>query len=135
MFPAVSLWRKVDSEDSEEGYDVVPGTTRTVRLTPANFSSNGVFHYSLDPPLVFEAYDILVWEQPKDRQSVVRMYTIERMDYPSSDDTRHSSYVPLLYPITGKGEVVCMCTLLRGNLCIASYNPYSFIIVFLVINY
>ena len=112
QFPAVSLWRWVDSDD-DEGYVVVPGTTRAVRLTPANFSSNGVFHYSLDPPLVFEAYDILVWEQPKDWKSVVRMYTIERTDYPSSDDTRHSSSVPLLYPVTstGKGEVVYMCTL------------------------
>ena len=105
LFPEVSLWRKVDSDDSEQGYDIVSGSERTVRLTPTNFSSSGVFHFLLDPPLGFKANDVLVWKQPKDRKSVVRMYTIKILDSSTSDETKHSYTVLLLYPVTGEVQL------------------------------
>ena len=108
LFPEVSLWRIADSDESDDSYKLVSGSERTVRLTPANFSSSGTFHYSLDPPIEFRPNDLLVWEQPKDKKSVVRMYTIQRQDSYGSDNTKHSTTVLLLYPVTGESPCCCV---------------------------
>ena len=115
QYPEISLWR---SHTSDEIYDFVPGSKRTVRITPAKFSPSGVFDYVLDVPLDFQANDVLGWTQPSDEQSVVRMYTINGsvwmikrtipITVSSNSLNLTASYssdeIPLLYPllVTGK---------------------------------
>ena len=118
LYPEISLWRPESTDDEEENkeYEIVMGSRRTVRLSPANFSTNGAFHYVLDEPLDFRANDILAWSQPEDKRSVVRMYTIDGSDFMltrvipedlSSDDFRlkdseSSNNVLLLHPVTSE---------------------------------
>ena len=118
LYPEISLWRPESTDDEEENqeYEIVKGSRRTVRLSPANFSTNGAFHYVLDVPLNFRADDILGWRQPEDKKSVVRMYTIDGSNFMlrrvipeefSSDsftleDSGSSNNVLLLYPVTSE---------------------------------
>ena len=106
LYPEVSLWRLNDSvgeSDELDDYEIVPGSERTVRITPANFSTSGVFEYLLDLPLAFQAYDILAWKQPDPKQSVVRLFDTQReLPSRSSKTTKRSNPVPLLYPLTGE---------------------------------
>ena len=105
-YPEVSLWRSNDSvgeSDEFDDYEIVPGSERTVRITPANFSTSGVFEYHLDRSLEFQAYDVLAWKQPEPKQSVVRLFDTQReRSSRSSKKTKRSNPVPLLYPITGE---------------------------------
>ena len=96
MYPQISLWRPQDAEELDEVNDIVDGSTRTVQLTPANFSTSGAFDYTIAPPLDFQANDILGWTQPEEDESVVRMYTI--------DDSGNSN-VLLLYPVVVTGKL------------------------------
>ena len=117
-FPEISLWRPEDPDELDKEYDMVQGSTRTVQLTPSNFSTSGVFDYAIDPPLDFKADDILGWTQPGGGNSVVRMYTIDGKEFmikrkvPDDvssnsfdlDDSENSNNVLLLYPVVVSGE-------------------------------
>ena len=117
MYPQISLWRPEDEEKLDEDYDIVQGSTRTVQLTPANFSTSGVFDYAIAPPLDFQVNDILGWTQPEGMKSVVRMYTIDgteitrtipdsvSSDSFSLDDSENSDEVLLLYPVVVTGKL------------------------------
>ena len=100
-----------DSDDSGGSLSKVPGSQRTVRLTPTNISTSGAFDYPLDPPLNFRTYDVLAWNQPALDKSVVRMYTVKVPFVSSSDDDDDSTGFKsalLLRPVTG--ENACSCT-------------------------
>ena len=66
-FPQFQLWRY-----TEDYYSRV--TTVSIILGPANFSTNGVFEYPLDPPVRFVTGDQVGWYQPKTSYSVVQMH-------------------------------------------------------------
>ena len=96
LYPQISLQRPTDSDEPGNiNYEIVSGSERTVRLTPANFSTNGVFDYPLDPPLEFQAGNVLAWNQPEPGKSVVRMYAIDE-----TGQTGRRSL--LIYPVTGE---------------------------------
>ena len=100
-YPEVALWRRRATESSNP-YQKVAESGRTVRLTPANFSTSGVFEYTLDSPLAFSANDYLGWDQPTLTRSVVRMYQ-DPQESTSSDDDDFREYSDLfLYPVAGE---------------------------------
>lgn len=95
QYPEIFLRRPIDSDEPDGDNRIVPSSLRTVRLTPANFSTSGAFDYPLDPPLEFQANDVLGWNQPEPGKSVVRMFAID------GRETTGSSSL-LIYPVTGE---------------------------------
>ena len=102
LYPEVSLQRPIDlDEPGPINYEIVSGSERTIRLTPANFSTSGAFDFPLDPPLEFQANDVLAWNQPDPGKSVVRMYAIDGTGTTGSKSL-------LIYPVTGEVHA-CSC--------------------------
>ena len=97
LYPKVSLQRPTDIDESGViNYEIVSGSERSVRLTPANFSTSGVFNYPLDPPLEFQENDVLVWNQPDPEKSVVRMYAVNGTGLQAGAESL------LIHPFTGE---------------------------------
>ena len=109
LYPEIFLQRLAESDEPDGGYDTVPDSVRTVRLTPANFSTSGAFDYTLDPPLEFENNDILTWNQPDLQKSVVRLYTVDGTELQGSKSL-------LIYPVTGEE-----CSVVKLRLEFISY--------------
>ena len=95
LYPEIFLLRLAESDEPDGDYDTVSDSARTVRLTPANFSTSGAFDYTLDPPLEFANNDILAWNQPDLEKSVVRLYSVHGTELQGSKSL-------LVYPVTGK---------------------------------
>ena len=95
LYPEIFLQRPIDIDEQRIVYEIISGSERTVRLTPANFSTSGAYDYPLDPPLRFRTDDVLAWNQPEPEISVVRMYAIN-----GTEPTAPRSL--LIYPITGE---------------------------------
>ena len=114
LYPEVSLWRPRDVENLDEGFVKVQGSSRTVRITPSNFSTSGAFDYPLDPPLIFRNNNILAWKQPELAKSVVRMYAMDRPSSSDDDNSQSSSTALFLYPVTSELQP---CTHLIQSIC------------------
>ena len=69
-YPTIWLWNKTD----ETTYTRVDDSSVEIILGPSNFSTNGVFQFSLLTPLQFTDNQVLGIYQPMDRDSVVRFY-------------------------------------------------------------
>ena len=106
LYPEIALWRREPENTGALPYSKVQGSSRTVTLTPADFSTSGVFEYTLYPPLNFRAFDTLGWQQPALSQSVVRMYSVDAPSFLGSSEG-NNFFLPLLYPVAGELQVRC----------------------------
>ena len=77
-YPTIWLWNKTDATT----YTRVDDSSVEIILGPSNFSTDGVFQFSLSTPLQFTANQVLGIYQPKDGKSVVRFYY---QDYTGQD--------------------------------------------------
>ena len=103
-YPTIWLWNKTD----ETTYTRVDDSSVKIILGPSNFSTDGVYQFSLSTPLQFTANQVLGIYQPAGIDSVVRFYY---QDYngqniyeTDADDeyTLRTDRRPLIYPETSK---------------------------------
>ena len=71
-YPSIEIWRQEDNNYVK--YD--PEKSFTIKLSPDNFTTSGLYRYSLSPPLSMNRHDRLVLYQPSNAESVVRFYTV-----------------------------------------------------------
>ena len=69
-YPTIWLWNKTD----ERTYTRVVNSSVEIILGPSNFSTDGVYQFSLSTPLQFTANQVLGIYQPDNGDSVVRFY-------------------------------------------------------------
>ena len=109
-FPSIQLWRP--NPGSPGQYLVDTDSERFIYYSTSNISTNGVFEYSLNPPISVNSGDLLAISQPTQWQSVVRVYYIDGINFQSREDsfgtsstdlsgTLHTDQLVLVYPITG----------------------------------
>ena len=108
-YPTIWLWNKTD----ETTYTRVVDSLVEIILGPSNFSTDGVYQFSLSTPLQFTANQVLGIYQPRHENSVVRFYyqdyngqNIYDTDgdvnmYSLSDLIRTDGRRPLIHPHTG----------------------------------
>ena len=65
--------------------DLVPGSNRTIILGPDDFSTSGLYNYTLSSPIQFTSGDIIGVYQPGSRNSIV---TLQRAVNGTNDITR-----------------------------------------------
>ena len=105
--PFIYLWNKTGERDN---YIRVDNSSVEIRLGSSNFSTDGVYQFSLSTPLQFTANQVLGIYQPRNRYSVVTFYY---QDYNGQDiyETYKNEYTldeydkqmnrrPLIYPVT-----------------------------------
>ena len=101
------LWNKTD----ETTYTRVIDSSVEIILGPSNFSTNGVYQFSLSTPLQFTDNQVLGIYQPIRLDSVVRFYyqeyndqdiyeTINENEYTLGDGNIRNNRRPLIYPET-----------------------------------
>ena len=105
-YPIIRLWNKTD----ETTYTRVVDSSVEIILAPSNFSTNGVYQFSLSTPLQFTANQVLGIYQPDDDDSVVifyyqdhngqDIYETYKNDYEYTLDDSNSDMRPLIYPQT-----------------------------------
>ena len=78
-YPEVQTWRR-------NGNQFTRIDSRMIILSPGTFSASGVFQYHLTPPIPVVAGDMIGVYQPKDGDSVVRIY------YKTSDPDAPDAY-------------------------------------------
>uniref|UniRef100_A0A1X7TRP1 IgGFc-binding protein N-terminal domain-containing protein n=1 Tax=Amphimedon queenslandica TaxID=400682 RepID=A0A1X7TRP1_AMPQE len=71
-YPSIEIWHKEGK--NYEKYD--PEKSFTIRLSPDNFTTSGLYRYELLSPLSMSKNDRLVLYQPSNTESVVRFYTV-----------------------------------------------------------
>ena len=107
-YPTIWLWNKTN----ETTYTRVVGSSVEIILGPSNFSSDGVYRFSLSTPLQFTANQVLGIYQPRHGDSVVRLYRQNyngQNIYETDGDVNMYSLSnlirmnrrPLVYPQTG----------------------------------
>ena len=112
-YPTIWLWNKTN----ETTYTRVDDSSVEIILGPSNFSTDGVYQFSLSTPLQFTANQVLGIYQPRDGDSIVRFYY---QDYDGQDIYEINAEVkeftlaslgsgdieinrrPLIYPETSK---------------------------------
>ena len=77
-YPTIWLWSKT----SETTYTRVVDSSVEIILGPSNFSTDGVYQFTLSTPLQFTADQVLGIYQPNNNESVVRIYY---QDYSGQD--------------------------------------------------
>ena len=104
-YPTIWLWNKTD----ETTYTRVVDSSVEIILGPSNFSTDGVYQFSLSTPLQFTANQVLGIYQPVNGDSVVRVYyqeyngqNIYETEYTLDDGNIRSNRRPLIYPETSK---------------------------------
>uniref|UniRef100_A0A1X7SDY4 Uncharacterized protein n=1 Tax=Amphimedon queenslandica TaxID=400682 RepID=A0A1X7SDY4_AMPQE len=106
LFPSVRVYRP-NSND--------PVNERTIYYSTSNVSTSGVFEYPLNPPIPVMSGDLLAVSQPREEESVVRVYYIESVSgisFSSSEEisigsdeidlgnTPITNQLILVYPVT-----------------------------------
>ena len=109
LFPSVQVFTPKGSQ-----YDLVTDSERIIYYTTSNVSTNGMFEYPLDPPIKVTNGDVLAISQPFKKDSVVRVYYINGINFSSSmeyfigskniDSSNFliSNELILVYPVTSK---------------------------------
>ena len=112
LFPSVQIWRSLPNQ-THENY-LVPDSERTIYYSTNNVSTNGVFEYTLDPPIPVQSGDILAISQPPQGNSIFRVYYIQNVvsfdsyevPFDSMDANISGSPITsdlvLVYPLTGE---------------------------------
>ena len=111
LFPSVQVFRPNGSSDNQ--YDLVTGSERTIYYSTSNVSTNGVYEYPLNPPISVMSGDLLAVSQPLLSQSVSRIYFYNGVSFASSQQSIGSKTINLnifpttnqlilVYPVTGK---------------------------------
>ena len=131
LFPSVQVFRPGNGNN----YNLVTDSERTIYYSTSNVSE--VFEYPLNPPIPVMSGDLLAVSQPKQEESVVRVYYINRdnidgmISFTSTeksygDSTAELGSSPttdkffLVYPVTGKTHTHCiikLLTIIRWILC------------------
>ena len=105
-YPTIMLWSKTD----ETTYTRVDESSVEIILGPSNFSTDGVYQFSLSTPLRFAANQVLGIYQPSHEDSVVRFYyqdydgqdiyeAFNENEY-TLDEDMQTNRRPLIYPET-----------------------------------
>ena len=104
-YPTIWLWNKTDETDT-----YIPDKSVHVLLGPSNFSTDGVYQFSLSTPLQFAANQVLGIYQSDDDDSVVIYYqdyegqniyeTFNENEYTLGDGAIRTNRRPLIYPET-----------------------------------
>ena len=121
LFPSVQVFRPNGSIVNQ--YDLVTGSERTIYYSTSNVSTNGVYEYSLNPPISVMSGDLLAVSQPLLDNSAVRVYYISGISFRSIQQSIGSSNINLnnspttnqlilIYPVTGKTHTRCIIELL-----------------------
>ena len=109
-YPTIWLWNKTD----ETTYTRVDDSSVEIRLGPSNFSTDGVYQFSLSTPLQFTANQVLGIYQPRHGNSVVRCYYHDYNgqdiyeinagvnEYTHDNGDIQTNRRPLIYPETSK---------------------------------
>ena len=107
-YPTIWLWNKTD----ETTYTRVVNSSVEIILGPSNFSTDGVYQFSLSTPLQFTANQVLGIYQPRYGDSVVRCYyhDYDGHDIYEADEDDYTLKLgdieidrrPLVYPKTSK---------------------------------
>ena len=82
QYPQVQIWRRASFLSDQ--FNKVD--SREITMTVGNFTTTGVFHYKLTPPMQFQNGDVLGIFQPSKGGSLVRLY------YNSNDNTAPVAY-------------------------------------------
>ena len=107
-YPTIWLWNKTN----ETTYTRVVDSLVDIILGPSNFSTDGVYQFSLSTPLQFTANQVLGIYQPRHENSVVRFYyqnyngqniyeTDGDVNMYSLSNVIRTNRRPLVYPQTG----------------------------------
>ena len=107
-YPTIWLWNKTN----ETTYTRVDDSSVKIILGPSNFSTDGVYQFSLSTPLQFTANQVLGIYQPRHGNSVVRFYyqdyngqniyeTDGDVNMYSLSNVIRTNRRPLVYPQTG----------------------------------
>ena len=108
-YPTIWLWNKIN----ETTYTQVADSSVKIILGPSNFSTDGVYQFSLSTPLQFTANQVLGIYQPHEDDSVVRFYyqnyngqdiyeTGEDDEYTLDNRNIQTDRRPIIYPETSK---------------------------------
>uniref|UniRef100_A0A1X7T541 Uncharacterized protein n=1 Tax=Amphimedon queenslandica TaxID=400682 RepID=A0A1X7T541_AMPQE len=103
LYPSVQVFRPNGS--------LVTGSERTIYYSTSNVSTSGVFEYPLNPPIPAMSGDLLAVSQPKQTNSVVRVYYISGITANSQEFSYGDTHVDLttnpttdelilVYPVT-----------------------------------
>ena len=98
-YPTIWLWNKTDGTT----YTRVVDSSVEIRLGPSNFSTDGVYQFSLSTPLQFTANQVLGIYQPRHGDSIVRFYY---QDYDGQD----------IYEINAEVKVFTLASLGSGDI-------------------
>ncbi|XP_019855627.1 PREDICTED: uncharacterized threonine-rich GPI-anchored glycoprotein PJ4664.02-like isoform X1 [Amphimedon queenslandica] len=113
LFPSVRVYRPNSNDPGK--YDLVTGSERTIYYSTSNVSTSGVFEYPLNPPIPVMSGEVVAIVQPREEESVVRIYYIEGVSgisFSSSKeisidsdeidlgDTPITNELILVYPVT-----------------------------------
>ena len=106
-YPTIWLWNKTN----ETTYTCVDDSSVEIILGPSNFSTDGVYQFSLSTPLQFTANQVLGIYQPISGDSVVRFYyqdyngqniyeTFNENEYTLDNGDIQTNRRPLIHPET-----------------------------------
>ena len=68
QYPEIQIWRNTG------GNTYIRQASQEIRLNPGDFSPDGVLQYNLTTPMAFQSGDMLGVYQPREQNSVVRVY-------------------------------------------------------------
>ena len=107
-YPTIWLWNKTNGTS----YTRVADSSVKIILGPSNFSTDGVYQFSLTTPLQFTANQVLGIYQPREDDSVVRfyyqnyngqdIYETGKDEYTPDNGDMQPNRRPIIYPETSK---------------------------------
>ena len=120
IYPRFELWKEQLSNPNH--YEFKQSTS--IVLDPANFTTNGIYHYMFVQPLIVEERYVVGFYQPNGSNSTVSLYydsshnaptaykfdyitdqTVQLHEYYNYNTTKWNNMYPLIHPITG----ICLC--------------------------
>ena len=130
LFPGVRVFRPNGSDT----YSLMTGSERTIYYSTSNVSTDtGGYQYPLNPPIPVMNGDLLAVSQPELTNSRVRIYSIDEINFVSSqnmpiesstvnlNDSVVTDQLILVYPVTSKTHTHCISlnyfTIIRWILC------------------
>ena len=99
-YPEIQIWRNTgDSTYTRQG-------NQNIKLAAGDFSSDGVLQYNLTTPISFQSGDVLGVYQPRQQDSVVRVYYDANASTTYQASNNPTSPITISNPLPASDELI-----------------------------
>ena len=100
QYPEIQIWRNTD------GNTYTRQASQEIRLNPGDFSPDGVLQYNLTTPISYQSGDVLGVYQPRQQDSVVRVYYDANASTTYQASNNPTSPITISNPLPASDELI-----------------------------